>query len=242
MALSKKDLEELVKTMQADYAAINNKLTKLDSLVNDVAELKKLLAVADAKNAELLTTLRERDAEIHSLKRQLNSVEQHNRSWSIRVMGLPLAAEEEKSSSRVKQQLYNTLLKPILEGAVAEGELAAVPGVDDLLEMAHVLPAKEGATKPIIARFHARELRSLVFRHKKQYAPKHATGPMKERYKYLLFEDLTKLTFSKMRALAQDPGVAACWSANGQLRYRLVDDPTVRRVKDVLDPVARILA
>jgi hypothetical protein len=163
MSLSKKDLEELVKTMQADYSAINNKLTKLDSLANGVADLKKLLAVANAKNTELLTTLRERDAEIHSLKRQLNSVEQHNRSWSIRVMGLPLTAEEEKSSSRVKQQLYYTLLKPILEGAVAEGDLAAVPGVDDLLEMAHVLPAKEGATKPIIARFHARELRSPPF-------------------------------------------------------------------------------
>jgi hypothetical protein len=186
--------------------------------------------------------LKERDSEIHALMRQLNSVEQHNRSWSIRVMGLPLTADDEKSSSRVKQQLYNSLLKPILEGAVAEGELAVVPGVDSLLEMAHVLPAKEGATKPIIARFHARELRSLVFRHKKQFAPKHTTGPMKDRYKYLLFEDLTRLTFTKMRALAQDPSVAACWSANGQLRYRLVDDPTIRKVKDVLDPVARILA
>lgn len=228
--------------MQADYAAINSKLSKLDSLTTDVADLKKLLAASDAKNVELLTMLKERDSEIHALKRQLNSVEQHNRSWSIRVMGLPLTADDEKSSSRVKQQLYNSLLKPILEGAVAEGELAVVPGVDSLLEMAHVLPAKEGATKPIIARFHARELRSLVFRHKKQFAPKHTTGPMKDRYKYLLFEDLTRLTFTKMRALAQDPSVAACWSANGQLRYRLVDDPTIRKVKDVLDPVARILA
>jgi hypothetical protein len=242
MSLSKKDLEELVKSMQADYTAINLKLTKLDTLSTDVADLKKLLAASDAKNVELLATLKERDTEIHALKRQLNSVEQHNRSWSVRVMGLPLSAEDEKSSSKVKQQLYKHLLKPVLEGAVVEGDLAVVPGVDELLEMAHVLPAKEGATKPIIARFHARELRSLVFKHKKQFAPKHAAGPMKDKYKYQLFEDLTRLTFAKMRALALDPRVAACWSVNGQLRYRLVDDPTIRRVKEILDPVARILA
>jgi hypothetical protein len=157
-------------------------------------------------------------------------------------MGLPLTADEERSSNLVKLQLYNNLLKPILQGAVAEGDLAVVPPVDNLLEMAHVLPAKEGTTKPIIARFYARELRSLMFRHKKKYAPKHSTGPMKDRYRYLVFEDLTKLTFAKMRAIALDPSVAACWSANGQLRYRLVDDPTIRRVHDVLDTVAHILA
>jgi hypothetical protein len=224
MSLSKKDLEELVKIMQADYAAINTKLSKLDTLASDVTELKKLLAASDAKNKELLAMLKDRDAEIHGLKRQLNGAEQHNRSWSIRVMGLPLSAEEERSSNQVKRHLYNNLLKPILEGAVAEGDLSVVPGVDDLLEMAHVLPAKEGATKPIIAQFYARKLRSLVFRHKKQFSPKHSTGPMKDRYKFLLFEDLTKLTFAKMRALALDPRVAACWPANGQLRYRLVDD------------------
>jgi hypothetical protein len=138
--------------------------------VKDVAVLKKLLADSEAKNAELRAQLGDRDVEVHALKRQLNSVEQHNRSWSIRVMGLPVSAEEEKSSSLVKQQLYNSLLKPILEGAVAEGDLAVVPEVDSLLEMAHVLPAKEGATKPIIACFHARELRGLIFRHKKKYA------------------------------------------------------------------------
>jgi hypothetical protein len=228
--------------MQADYAAINNKLSKLDSLAKDVADLKKLLADSEARNAELHTQLKERDADVHALKRQLNSVEQHNRAWSVRVMGLPITADEEKSSSLVKQQLYNNLLKPILEGAVAEGDLTVVPPVDALLEMAHVLPAKEGVTKPIIARFYSRELRSLVFRHKKRFAPKHSAGNMKDRYKYLIFEDLTKVTFAKMRAIALDPGVAACWSSNGQLRFRRVDDPTIRRVHDVLDTVAHILA
>ncbi len=44
-----------------------------------------------------------------------------------------------------------------------------------------------------------------------------------------------------MRALAADTRVAASWTAYGQIRYRLVDDPTVRRVGNVLDPLSKIL-
>jgi hypothetical protein len=47
--------------------------------------------------------------------------------------------------------------------------------------MADSLWVREGVVKPIIARFYDREVWSLVFRHKKAYAPKHLQGPMKER-------------------------------------------------------------
>ncbi len=58
----------------------------------------------------------------------------------------------------------------------------------------------------------------------------------------LLFEDLTSLTFQKMRALSSDSRVAASWSSDGQIRYRLVDDPTIRRVSNVMDSVDKILS
>jgi hypothetical protein len=38
-------------------------------------------------------------------------------------------------------------------------------------------PAKEGAIKPINARFYAREIRVLVFHQKETYAPKLSDGP-----------------------------------------------------------------
>jgi hypothetical protein len=44
-----------------------------------------------------------------------------------------------------------------------------------------------------------------------------------------------------MRALAADARVAASWTAHGQIRYRLVDDPTLRRVNNVLDLLNKIL-
>ncbi len=225
MSLTKKDLEDIVKSYKADLANINK---KLDTLLEENTQLKKLVA--------------DRDDEIAALKLQMNSLEQHNRSWSIRVMGLPLTAAEEKSSTLTKEKLYQSVVLPILQGAVAEGDLREVPpNGDSILEMAHPLRAREGAVKPIIARLYAREMRALLFKHKKAYAPKHESGPSKDRYKYLLFEDLTSTTFLKMRALSSDTRVAASWSAYGQIRYCLVDYPTIRRVTNVLDSVEKIL-
>jgi len=225
MALTKKDLEDIVKGYKVDLANINS---KLDTLLNENAELKKMVTA--------------KDEEIEGLKLHINNLEQHNRAWSVRVMGLPLSPTEEKSSTMVRDKLYKNVILPILEGAVAEGDLHQVPkNADAVLEMAHPLRAKDGAIKPIIARFFLREIRSLVFRHKKAYAPKVADGPTKGHYKYSVFEDLTALTFAKMRALAADARVAASWTAHGQIRFRLVDDPTVRRVSSVLDPLSKIL-
>jgi FtsZ-binding cell division protein ZapB len=225
MSLTKKDLEELVKSLRGNIAEINK---KLDEMKDENRELKKLVV--------------DRDNEILSLRTQLNALEQHHRSWSIRVMNLPLSPDEEKSTKLIKAKLFNDVLLPIFEGAVAAGDLSEVPAsADSVIELAHTLRAKEGAIKPLIARFRDREVRTLVFRHKKAFAPKHNTGPLKDRYRYLIFEDLTGLSFRKMREVAADERVAACWSANGQLRYRLVDDPAVRKIANPLDSVEKIL-
>jgi hypothetical protein len=225
MSLTKKDLEDIVRGYKVDLSNIN---AKLDTLLAENTSLKKMIAA--------------RDEEIQGLKLHINSLEQHNRSWSVRIMGLPLSSDEEKSSSIVKEKIYKNVILPILEGAAKEGDLQLVPSnASDVIEMAHPLRAKDGTIKPIIARFYSRETRSLVFRHKKAYAPKLADGPNRGRYKYSLFEDLTALTFSKMRALAANARVTASWTSHGQIRYRLLDDPTVRKVACVLDPVDKIL-
>jgi hypothetical protein len=201
MSLTKKDLEDLVKSYKVDLANIN---TKLDTLLTENATLKKMVTA--------------RDEEIEGLKLRINGLEQYNRSWSIRIMGLPLTSAEEKSSTLVKEKIYKDVILPILEGAAKEGDIQQVPSnASAVIEMAHPLRAKDGVIKPIIARFYSRETRSLVFRHKKTYAPKLADGPNKGRYKYSLFEDLTALTFTKMRALACRP------SGCGQLDFPRTD-------------------
>jgi hypothetical protein len=241
-ALTKKDLEDLVKSYKSELGSINSRLENVIGLPEKFTKPESLIDKVSAENKELRKIITERDAEIFSLKAHVNSLEQHNRSWSVRVMGLPLTNEEEKSASLVKKKLFSTVIQPILAGTVTEGDLPMVPSDPDLvIEMAHPLRAKEGSVKPIIARFYGRELRQLVFKHKKAYAPKHESGSLRGKYVYQVFEDLTKTSFQKMRALAADKRVDACWSANGQLHNRLVGDPTVRRVANILDPVSKIL-
>ena len=173
-----------------------------------------------------------------------DSIEQYNRSWSIRINGLAMTSEEEKDGNLVKRKVYDHLLLPILQGAVEQGDLTDVPPVEKVLEAAHVLPARDAKTKPVIARFFIRDIRSLVFRHKKDFAPREVdvAADKPGRYVYPFFEDLTKMNFTKMRDIAAHPTVAACWSSRGQLRYKLKDSQTVKKVGCVMDTVDQILS
>ncbi len=117
-----------MKSYKVDLAAINN---KLDTLLTENAALKKLVSA--------------KDEEIAALKVQLNGVEQHNRSWSVRVLGLPLTSAEEKSSALIRDKLFKNVLLPIFEGAAREGDLREIPtNADSVLEMAHPLRARRG--------------------------------------------------------------------------------------------------
>jgi hypothetical protein len=92
-------------------------------------------------------------------------------------MGLSLSTDEEKKPDLVKQKIYIAVLFPILQSAVAAGDLQEVlPNANSVLERAHMLPAKEGAIKPVTGCFYTHDTRALVFRHKKTSAPKHVAG------------------------------------------------------------------
>ena len=90
----------------------------------------------------------------------------------MRVTGLKIPAEDEFDSNMVKIHLYEQLLKPILEGAVSKNILPTLPTACEILERAHILPAKDKATKSVIARFYCRDMRVLIFRLKKEFAPR----------------------------------------------------------------------
>jgi uncharacterized protein (DUF3084 family) len=117
MALSKKDLEEIVKSLKGELSTITTKLTKMESQLDTIS----------AENKELKSMVADRDAEIFSLKIHINTLEQYNRSWSVRIMGLPLSPEEESNPDRVKTKIFENILRPILEGAAAAGDLPRFP-------------------------------------------------------------------------------------------------------------------
>ncbi len=242
---TKKELELIIAGLNSKLEGLEKAMEPLKELVSKVTNLETLLKASKEKCDGLTTALEAKDKQVDALLLKLNAVEQHNRSWSVRINGVHLTGEEETNVRTVKEKIYEAVLKPILEGAREMGDLDEVPDAHSLIEHAHVLPAKDNAIKPIIARFTYREYRSLVFRHKKAFAPRERTPASNDsrpgRFRYPLFEDLTKMTFAKMRALATHPRVEACWSSGGQLRFKMKDSQTVHRVNNLLATVEAIL-
>lgn len=243
---TKKQLEDIIAGLNTKMEGMEKSLDSLKDVSTKVDNLETLLKQANEKNASLITALEDKEKKLNALSLKLNALEQHHRSWSVRVNGVQLSSAEEVSIRAVKNRVFNEVLKPILAGAVECGDLHEVPCMDNVIEHAHVLPAREGQVKPIICRFTIREYRSLVFKHKKTYAPREAADPPNRarpgRYRFPFFEDLTKMTFTKMRAIATHPRVEACWSSGGQLRFKLKEGGVVHRVHNVLDTADDIVS
>jgi hypothetical protein len=239
-------VEELVGAMSAQLEKIVEKLQetneRLDQQEARFDKLETFLRESREENRELKEQLRVKNVEVKQLKQKVNDIEQHNRSYNIRVFNLPI--EGDKADTRnVMRQVFNKLLSPILQGAVERGRLHSLPGAEVLLETAHILPGKEGKPNPIICRFFNRYHRTLVLQLKKDFAPRIATTGTNRLppYLYQIFEDVTADTFRMMRTISNHPDVTACWSSGGHLRYRIKDSDTIHRVSSVYDTIEDII-
>jgi len=226
--------------MEAILARLDSIQERLDSMENLLEAAQAENAVLKSANSELHKSILEKNSLIDSLQIKQNALEQYNRSWSIRISGVPVPSGESHDPIKVMQQVYDKALLPILRGAVDKGLLQSVPPCEQLLETAHILPARsDSKPKPIIARFYSRNLRALVFRLKKEFAPK--SDNSSSRLLYPFYEDLTKPNFQLLRALAEDTRTGAVWSINGAIKYKMANGTEVRRVASVFDSVDNIL-
>ena len=251
-----------VKTMAASVEAMREQLatsnTTIGNLSTRLAHIEDLLKATQSENAALKKELADSAVESDLLKAKLNSLEQHHHSWSVRVTGLKIPAEDECDSNLVKIHLYEQFIKPILEGAVSQGILPTLPTACEIIERAHVLPAKDKAAKPVIARFYCRDMHALILRLKKEFAPRDSArattrsssagageGPSRPaaaaRLRYQMYDDLTRINFKKMKAIGDDKRVDQCWSTNGQIKFKLVGSATVKTVKQVFDSIDNII-
>lgn len=220
--------------------AFERRFDKLEGMLKEVRQ----------ENGQLRRILEDRDKEIYRLRDRLNELEQYGRGWSIRILNLKVPEEDASNPAKVMQLVYQQVLLPILQGAKDKGQLHNIPAAEDLLETAHILPAKPDAINPIIARFYTRNLRNLVLRLKKDYAARQPTEPGRMRsgppkpgkYIHPIYEDLTRQNFQKMRAISQHESVEACWSVNGALKFKLKNSANIKRVKSVFATVEEILA
>ena len=226
-------------------------LARLSSIQERLDTMENLLAASQAENAALKATntelhkhILEKNSLINSLQLKQNNLEQYNRQWSIRISGVEIPSTEASNPILCMRHVYDKALLPILEGEVERGLLQSVPLCEQLLETAHILPARnDNKPKPIIARFYSRNLRSLMFQLKKDFAPKVSSPDARNstRLRYPFFEDLTKANFQMLKALAEDNRTGAVWSVNGVIKYKMANGTEVKKVSSVFDSIDDIL-
>jgi hypothetical protein len=240
-----KNVEELLKET----------IHKLNVLTDKVTDLETSLKAAAAENTSLKATVAKQDDEIASLKDALNSREQHARSWSVRLLNIQLPPGQESNNKVVMDTVYNNVLLPILEGAKQQKEISIIPECENLLDTAHILPGK-GTNKPIIARFFSRYWRSIIFRFRKDFAPREdgpsapatrssagagAAAARAPRMKYSIFEDLTGLNFKQLQSIKQHEAVTSAWSVNGIIKFKVKNSEQIYKVVSLYDTVDSII-
>jgi hypothetical protein len=155
--LSTDDTAALIKSMAKQFMQFTKKMDSMDRQ----AELRAKTKIID-----------DLQSSYSALESKINTMEQYNRSYSVRILNIPVNNEEEKNPFLLRDKVYRLAFHPILVGAMADGEIPHVPTAGELIEMAHVLPGKAGAPKPVIARFRDRIFRTICLRHKKAHSPR----------------------------------------------------------------------
>ena len=241
------DICDSIKAMEGKMAS------SFEALHATIAGLQSRLEVKDAEVRSLKKVQDELLSDVLFLKSELNNIKQAEKGSNLRVFGLSVAADEIAAigdSKAIMKKAYETILKPILTAAKANGAISSVPGVTTLLVAAH--PAgkptkdKQGRTlpPPCIIKFQSTEMRNVVLKYKKAHMPNptdaEKAGGIR---KFLLAEDLTKPTHDMFKKLIEDSRVNTVWTISGSLRYTLAGDEkkNVHRVVSPYLPIDSIL-
>jgi len=219
------------KTIEDLSQQIESFMVKINSRFDDFE--RKFLAVS-RENAELRDTCCNLAKENLGLKNQLNTLEQYQRNYSVRINNIQLPDAISNDPFKVRDYVFDHAIVPVLRGAVADGALLTLPTAEQTLEVAHQLPGRDDRPKPIIARFLNRNFRALVMQLKKKYATRDPTN--NRRQAYTIFEDLTRDSFALFKKLLNDERTESVWSIRGQIRYKLTGNDLVKKVDNVYLP------
>jgi hypothetical protein len=223
---------------------------KLNDLMDEIKSMANTIRTVKEKNEALEHKVACQEEVIADLKNQLNDKELYARSWSVRFLNIKPPAGKETDNRSVMDALYNQLLHPILLGAQAKGDITTIPSCDTLLEIAHILPSK-WPNKPVIARFHSRFWKGLIFKHRKEFAPREehpaSTNTRSQarattRMRYPFYEHLTSTTFRQLKEIQHHQDVHSAWTVGGVIKFRSKNSDTIYKVSSIFDTVDSILS
>ena len=186
--------------------------------------------------------------DILALKDQLNIKNQEGKLLSARLFSIPVTDEETKTTDggdSFKKQIYDRFIKPCLSAARANGDIPTVPQVHNVIAKCFRLGKPSGTRPPpLLVSFTSYELRSAIFRYKRDSFPTPSDIEKTNGTKrYVMVEDLTPPTYSLLKAMKDHPDVSKAYTIEGRIRYSKVDKPDfILKVKSVFEPIEKILS
>jgi hypothetical protein len=146
-------------------------------------QLKVNVVAVEASVAKNTGDICDLQKEVKGLKQQLNARDQENRANVLRLTGFPYVKEEKGNRSVLQKAVFDRILKPILDAAVSNGQIA--PPTKQLeFDCFRVgrwppprVPGSAAAElyvnpPPIVIKFADLDLRTTVLRNKRLNMPK----------------------------------------------------------------------
>jgi len=123
-------------SMSNNMAAMNQRLDKVDLLGEQLNNIEESMRNISTEHAAFKTTLANTQTTITNIQANQVTMDQYNRSWSMRIMNLQLSTEDEANPFRIAETIYTKVFLPILTGAYSEDLIPRIPTCEQLLEMA----------------------------------------------------------------------------------------------------------
>jgi hypothetical protein len=219
----------------------DDKLDFIIKLIMDLKATSEKNALLIEQHSQKINALEKENAsikrELRSCKESINRSELYTRSLTVRILGLPISAEESRAlpgeANRIAvKTAYEKVLKPIFNIAKTKGTISTLPqfstAIDDGFRLKSNFKDKKGNSypPPILIRFNTRHLRTEVFKNKREAL---ASISQQEGTTVFIVEDLTSPTIKKMKELRADSRIEKVWSTEGSIRFTLKDDPSKPR-------------
>ena len=194
------------------------------NLSSEMKTIREELKCSISEHAEAISILKECQAktedDVMKLKIEANEKEQRTRNYSIRISNLPVPEDILYKPIQVIHFTYETVILPILQMAVDNKEIPSVPPALEIIEFGHVLRSRV-TLPPIIIRFCSRAYRLLLFRYKSAVLPR---LDICKNTRIYIAEDLTNLTYRRMKEIGSNKKVEKCFTIAGQIKYILASD------------------
>ena len=238
---TKQQLDLIINMLKEQSTAINETRALL-------AASQAKVDVLETKVAILETTVSSMEVDILSLKEQLNNKNQEGKLLSARLFGIPVTDEETKSTDggeSFRKQIYDRYVKPCLNAARSNGDISSVPQAHNVITKCFRLGKPTGTRPPpLLVTFSSYELRTAVFRYKRDSFPVPSEAEkINGTKRYVMVEDLTSPTYSLLKALKDHPDVQKAYTIEGRIRFSKVAKPDfILKVKSVFEPIEKILS